>query len=247
MTAADIDLLVGEITRDAEALLAVAAWPDLPAGVALLPLDGRVDAAGASIGSGHDLALANGCRPGAVALRVDVASIVRQAVIAAPGSTAVALNIAGIVAEAVAIHEAAHAIVAEPDAEHDIAEAIARVKAAEAASSRRGADVHCPRWAAAVWILTNRSIRLRPAHERGGREATMRDDLARYGVDTAAVAEALGDVADEVRLRELLATSGDVARRVACACRPEAERQVVIEHRRQHGAAGAMGTFKTGR
>ena len=112
MTAADIDLLVGEITRDAEALLAVAAWPDLPAGVALLPLDGRVDAAGASIGSGHDLALANGCRPGAVAVRVDVASIMRQAVTAAPGSPAVALNIAGIVAEAVAIHEAAHAIVA---------------------------------------------------------------------------------------------------------------------------------------
>jgi len=240
MTDADPNLLVSEIARDAEALLTVAAWPDLPAGMAVLPLDGCDYASGKSIGSGHDLALANGCRPGAVAVRVDVAGIVRQAVAADPNYPTVALDVAAMVAEAVAIHEAAHAIVAEPDAEKDIAGAVARVRAAEAAPSRSGADAHCPRWAAAVVALTCRAIRLRPAIERVDREATLRDDLSRYGIDAAAVADALGDVADDARLRELLAAGGDVASRVASACRPQAERQAVIDHRRQRVAAGGI-------
>lgn len=247
MSAADIELLVADharrIAADAEALLTVAAWPDLPAGMVVLPLDGCDYAGGMSIGSGHNLALAHGCRPGAVAVRVDVAGAVRTALTAAPDLPAIAVNVAGLVAETVAIHEASHALVADLDAEHDIAGAIARVRAAESATIRCGADAHGPRWAAAVVVLTGRAIRLRPANERHGREDSMRRDLEGYGIDAAAVAAALGDVADEVVLRRLLAAGGDAARRVAAACPPEPERQAVIEHRRRHGAAGGSGTY----
>ena len=177
MTAADIDLLAVEITRDAEALLAVAAAPDLPAGMVVLPLDGRDDASGSSLGSGHDLALAHGCRPGAVAVRVDVAGILRTALTAAADRPGIALDVARHAAEQVAIHEAAHALVADLDAENSIAEAIVRVRAADALPSRFGADVHHPRWAAAVVALADRAIRLRPAGERDNLEWWARHDL----------------------------------------------------------------------
>jgi hypothetical protein len=180
-------------------------------------------------------------------VRVDVAGITRQAIAAAPARPTLTLDVARLVAEAVAIHEAAHALVAEPDAQHDIDGAVARVRASEAGPVRCGADAHGPRWAAAVVVLTARAIRLRPAHERGDRQATMRQELTGYGIDAAAVAEALGDVADEVRLRELLVSGGDAAGRVAAACLPEHDRQAAIEHRRQRGAAGRIGRGVTTR
>jgi hypothetical protein len=229
------------IRRDAEALLAVAAWADLPAGLAVLPLTGRPEASGASIGSGHALALANGCRPGAVAVRVNVAGIMRATLTASADDAALGIIVARPMIEAVTVHELAHALVHDPDDTSTAAEAVALVAACDAAALRTGADAHGPRWAAAVVALTRRVIRLRPAHERPALEAVMHADLQAYGLDAAAVAEALGDVADEARLRALLAAGGDVARRVTRACRPDAERQVSInEHRRQHGAAGGV-------
>jgi hypothetical protein len=232
MTTTDIDLLAIEITRDAEELLAVAAAPDLPAGMVVLPLGGRDDASGSSLGSGHDLALANGCRPGAVAVRVDVAGILRIALTEAADRPGIAIDVARHAAEQIAIHEAAHALIADLDAERSIAEAVARVRAADARPALRDADVHCPRWAAAVVVLAERAIRLRPAEEREDLEWFARKDLRRYGIEAVAVADALGEVADEVRLRELLAADGDAARRVAAVCLPEHERQaVILEHR----------------
>ena len=242
MTTADIDLLAVEIARDAEALLAVAAAPDLPAGMVVLPLGGRDNASGSSLGSGHDLALANGCRPGAVAVRVDVAGILRIALTEAADRPGIAIDVARHAAEQLTIHETAHALVADLDSEHNIAEAIARVRAADAMPGRFGADVHCPRWAAAVVALAGRAIPLRPTGEHECLEWFTRNDLERYGIDAAAVAEALGDVADEVRLRELLVADGDAARRVAAVCLPEHERQtVILEYRRQRVAAGVGG------
>lgn len=239
MTAANRDLLVPEIARAAEELLAVAAAPDLPAGMVVLPLTPGLQANGASIGSGHDLALANGCRPGAVAVKVDVAGIIGLALDADPNHPDLAIADARVVAEQVAIHEVAHALVADLDGEHGVAEAIARVQAAEAMPPRGGADVHHARWAAAYGVLAARAARLRP----GQLKSLVRFELTTlYGIDAVAVAEALGEVADEVSLRELLVVGGAAARRVVAACPPDAERQVVIEHRRQHGAAGGVVT-----
>jgi hypothetical protein len=245
IAAALTDNIIGRqadiIRRDAEALLAVAAWADLPAGVAVLPLTGRPEASGASIGSGHALALAHGCRPGAVAVRVDVVGIMRAALTASADDAALGILAARPMIEAVAVHELAHALVHDPDDTSTAAEAVALVAACDAAALRTGADAHGPRWAAAVVVLTRRVIRLRPAHERPALKAAMHADLQAYGLDAAAVAEALGEIADEEPLRELLAAGGDVACRVARACPPDAERQASInEHRRQHGAAGGV-------
>ena len=225
------------IRRDAEALLAVAAWADLPAGAAVLPLIDRPEAGGLSMGSGHLLAVANGCRPGAVAVRVDVAQPLRMAIEAAPDSPDAAVAVVRPIVEGVVVHEAAHALVAVLDAAADADQARQWVAACDALPVRTGADAHGPRWGAAVVVLTRRMIALRPPGEQLDRESLLRADLQNYGLDADAIAEALGDVADEVPLRELLAVGGDVACRVAAACRPEAERQRLIEHRRQHGAA----------
>lgn len=227
------------IRRDAEALLAVAAAPDLPAGVAVLPTTGRPDAMGISIGSGHALALAHGCRPGAVAVRVDVAGIMRAALTASADDAALGILAARPTLEAVAVHELAHALVHAPDETSTAAEAIALVAASNAAALRTGADTHGPRWAAAVVVLTGRVIRLRPAHERPALEAAMHADLKNYSIEAPAVAEALGEIADEEPLRALLAAGGDVARRIEAVCLPATERQAVIDKRRQHGAAAA--------
>ncbi|MEI6239598.1 MAG: hypothetical protein WCR51_04355 [Planctomycetia bacterium] len=226
------------LVRDAEAVLGVAAWADLPAGLSILPMD-RADASGSCTGSGHTLAIACGLRPGAVAVRVDVAGILRAAVAAAPFAPDAALDVARTIAEGVAVHEAAHALVSARDTVGSHAEAVAFVAACNRLPLRTGAESHGPVWAAAVVLLSRRVISLRPTGERIAREAYMRADIAGYGLDADAIAEALGPVPDEASVRALLAPGGAVARRVAAVCPGVAEREAFIEQRRQHGAAGA--------
>lgn len=241
-----VGIHVPRLIRDAEALLTVAGWPDAPAGVAVLPLADRPDASGSSLGSGHTLAIAHGRRPGAVAVFVDAAGILRPALWAAPESPDYVIGVARQWVEAIAVHELAHAVVAEPDAVLTCdADAAARVAAALKLPPGIGADVHGPRWAAAVVVLTGRAIELRPAHERRGREDAARYDLSRYGFDADAIRDAVGPVAADASLRELLAADGAAARRVAAVCPPVAERQALIDIRRQQGAAGD-GLEKTG-
>ena len=251
-TLTDIDRHADAIRRDAEALLTVAAWADLPAGIAILPMT-RTDAGGVCIGSGHLLAIAHELRPGAVAVQVDIEALVRKALGAVPQVAAtvadaarevvetIAADAARRAVEGIAIHEAAHAIVAPADTAASAAEAKAVVTACNATPFADAAASHDPRWAAAVVILSRRSWRLRPADEREEREAIMRRDIGNYGLDADAIAEALGDIDAEASVRELLAPGGAVAARVAAACPPEAERRAFIEHRRQHGAAGEVG------
>lgn len=243
MTTADIDRIVGDIIRDCEELLTLAAGPDLPNGVKVLPLDVcRDDAAGANIGSGHSVAVAAGCQPGTVAVMVDVEGTLEAALADEPDRPGFGIENARLLAEVIALHEIAHALVARPDAERGVAEAVAWVKAVKSQPARGDAGVHHPRWAAAFVVLVARADRIRPAG-RPSRWSLTVSELARgYGIDAVAVADALGDVADEVPLRGLLVADGDAARRVAAVCLPEPERQVAInEHRRQRGAANVAG------
>jgi hypothetical protein len=223
--------------RDAEALLAVAAWPDLPAGVAVLPLYAIPEAAGISVGSGHALAIANGRRPGAVAVRVDAAGILRAAFRASGADAAAVVMALRPVIESVAVHELAHALTKPRDPVATPTEAAEFVAASLRLPLGTGAAAHCPRWAAAMLLLADRAARLRPAHERPAVKTLAREHLQWYGFDPAAVAEALGDVSDEASVRELLAPGGAAARRLAAACQPEPEREAVIRNRRSHGAA----------
>jgi hypothetical protein len=241
MTTADIEQLVLEIARDSEELLTLAAGPDLPAGLKVLPLDVRRDAFGLSVGSGHDLALANGCQPGAVAVLVNIAGIVRMSLGIYRDRPDLGIYCARVVSEQIAAHETSHALVADLDGEHGVAEAVAAVQASCSGPIRCGADAHHPRWAAAYALLAARADRIRPVGQPGRGSLVSFELAAAYGIDAVAVADALGDVADEVPLRELLVPGGDAARRVAAVCLPEHERQVVIEQCRQRGAVGVGG------
>jgi hypothetical protein len=226
------------IARDAEALLTVIAPADFPAGVVLLPLN-RADASGGCLGSGHALALANGCRPGAVALWVDAAAFVHGFLAALPDEPDVGLDSARVLVEEVALHEAAHALTSRLDGVGGADDATAFVQAAEARPWRHlRPDDHGPAWAAAAVVLHGRAVRRRPARERAARDAAIRDDVECYGFDFAAIADAVGSVPDVASLRELLSPGSDVMRRVAAVCRPEAERATFIEHRRRQRVAG---------
>jgi hypothetical protein len=71
------------------------------------------------------------------------------------------------------------------------------------------------------------------------------DDLGAVGIDAEAVARAVGDVADELPLRELLAPGGDILERVAEVIPPEPERARLIAQAQAadpgHVATAAVG------
>lgn len=239
------------IRRKAGHLLSMVAVADLPAGLVVLPMS-RPDAAGLATGSGHRLATACGFPPGTVAVQVDAEAGVLTAAQAAEAAVAEAaaaqaapfaieqaIEIVRPIFEQIAVHEAAHVLVADLDAAADAEEAQAWIEACHRLPGDGGPVSHGPRWGAAVVILGRRVIDRQHPAERANYGRLVRDDLARYGLDADAIAEALGHVADWVPLRSLLARGGDVARRIEAVCLPVAERQAVIDKRRQHGAADA--------
>jgi hypothetical protein len=224
------------LIADAEALLSVAAWPDLPARMRIIDCDGS-RLAGFCDGSGHRFAQAHGCRPGAVAVAVAAEAALRVALGWWPDDLPVALAEAGVMIEAVAAHELAHALVADIDAELRPGEAgilrslpVAVGTILPADSAERTAADHGPAWAAALVILARRCRRYR----RGARHRWSKlldRDLRAYGIDAQAVADVVADVADEMRLRDLLAPGGDVVARVADAIPSATERAALIAPR----------------
>lgn len=221
------------LIADAEALMRVAAWPDLPAGCRIINCaGGRL--AGFCDGSGHRLAQAHGFRPGAVAVAVAAETALRVSFERWGDELPVALGEAGVMIETVAAHELAHALVADIDAELRPGEAdiLRRVPAAVGtitatdSPDRRVRD-HGPAWAAALAILGRRCQRHRPWARH--RWADLLDrDLQAYGIDAQAVADAVGDVADEVSLRDLLVAEGNIVARVAEAIPSATERAALI-------------------
>lgn len=230
------------LAADAAALVSVAAWADAPEGVAVLPMIGAT-VGGVCYGSGHRLAVAEGLRDGSLAVRVDVAGIIRQAIAEEPHDEAQAVYVAGMVAEAVACHEVAHALVASLDRPMGRAAAIASLASLDARewarpSPAREAEGHHARWGAANIVLQRRAAALRRHEEREFREVFLRAELAGYGLDLDAIDDVLGIVPVEARLRDLLAAGGDVDRRLVAACPGVEERAAVIAQRRRQRAGG---------
>lgn len=220
----------------AEALMSVAAWADLPAGLRIVPMPaGRL--AGFSIGSGHGLARAHGFRPGRVAVAVAAEGFLRRLLELWPDDTATGLAEAGVYVEFTAAHELAHALIARPDDElrDGEGEILRRLPEAAATIERpdrpeRTARDHGAAWAAGIVILAGRCARYRPgARHRWPR--LLGDDLQAVGIDAEAVALAVGDVADELPLRELLAPERDIVRRVAEAIPDDEQRARLIADR----------------
>jgi hypothetical protein len=223
---------LGRLIADAEALLAVVARRDLPAGLRIIDCAGGW-LAGGSLGSGHKLARAHGCRPGAVAVLVAAEYRLRFMLELWHDNLPAALGEAGLGIEAVAAHELAHALLADPDPELSAGEGdtLRRLPAAVAeprpSPADRTARDHGAAWAAGLVILGERCRRYRPG-ARHRWPVVIADDLGAVGIDAEAVARAVGDVADELPLRELLAPGGGILERVAEAipCEPERARLI---------------------
>jgi hypothetical protein len=221
------------LVADAEALMSVAAYADLPAGLRIIDCAGNL-LAGFCDGSGHRLAQAHGYRPGAVAVAVAAETALRVALGQWADELPAALGEAGVMIETVAAHELAHALTNDIDAEPTPleAEALRRLPAVVGIvrgnhSPERTARGHGPAWAAGLVILTHRCHRYRPRTRHRWLELLKRD-LRAYGIDAVAVADAVGDVADELPLRKVLAPQGAIVARVAEAIPDEATRARLI-------------------
>jgi hypothetical protein len=223
------------IIADAEALLAVAAWRDLPAGLRIIDIVGR-RLCGFCVGSGHRFAQAHGCREGVAAVAVATEEALRHSIKLWADDLSAALGEAALIIEYVAAHEAAHAIVANIDADLQPGQAdiLRKMAATGTATVKKSAEQtvrdHPPSWAAAVAILSRRCSQYRPRARHRWPEV-LRSDLEAVGIDAQAVAEAVGDVGDEQPLRALLAAGGNIVCRVAAACSSDADRVAILEGR----------------
>jgi len=221
------------LIADAEALVSVAAWRDLPAGCRIIDIAGS-RLAGFCSGSGHRLAEAHGFRAGAVAVGVAAESALRAALDVWADELPAALGEASLSIEYVAAHELAHALVADIDGsmrpgEADVLRSLPAAVGTVAVSDspERTAGTHGACWAAALVILTQRCEAARPRARHRWPEL-LTSDLRVVGIDAQAVAAAVGDVADETPLRDLVAAGSPIACRVADAIPCEQERSGLI-------------------
>jgi hypothetical protein len=238
------------LIADAEALLSVAGWRDLPAGCRLIDIDGS-RLAGFSSGSGHRLAEAHGFRAGTVAVGVAAESALRAALDVWADELPAAMGEAAVAIEFVMAHELAHALVAHIDGSMQPGEAdilrrlpVAVGTVAVSDSHERTARDHGARWAAACVILTQRCEQYRPRAQHRWQEL-LANDLHAVGIDAQAVAVAVGDVADELPLRDLLAAGGNIVARVAATIPDETQRAALIAASRNETTPGEPGHVAT--
>lgn len=229
-----VALLAPRMIRDAEALVGTVAWPDCPDGIAVIESADRSRAA-FSLGSGHLLAQAIGCRRRPTAVIVGTAARVRDA-LAFHGMQAAdaALDAARADVEVTSLHEAAHALVAALDAPADevTVEAAGRVYSAPASDEpiARRVKSHGAAWAGAYAVLVARAIRFRPRIAADLLDEVRRD-FHEYGLDHDRIAAAVAAVPAEARLRELATDTGFLAR-VLAVMPTDAERIAAIEKMR---------------
>lgn len=238
------------LVADAEFLLTVAAHADLPAGLRIVNVAGG-SLLGFSLRSGHGFAQAHGFRPGAVAVGVAGETILRSRLKVYGDDLDDALWSAGLRIEYVAAHELAHALACrtidcdpqpvDVKAMRLLPESVDTMPPTPASQT---AAAHGVPWAAALVILVKRCQRLRP-YSRPRWADLMEGDLRAVGIDAQAVADAVGDVADEQPLRPLLAPGAALVARVAEAIPSEAERAALIaqasEDEQGHVAQAGVG------
>jgi hypothetical protein len=143
---------------------------------------------------------------------------------------AIVLRESAVLIETVVAHEVAHSLTQPADVMVS-AESLRGLTLTAAAwpapSPVKLVRDHCPRWAAANLLIASRCSRYRPLARQRWHER-IAGQLAFYGFDSSAVADALGDVGDESSVRDLLAPGSVVSRRVESACPAEAERLVGV-------------------
>jgi hypothetical protein len=254
---AALDELIARAVPDAESLLGVVAWPDEADGVRIVELTAPT-VWGLCSGSGHLFARAHGFPAGAAvmvaarriaALHVDAAADTAQQLLAdlrVPAAAAGWLvarcrdsgcTMATVAIEHTAAHELGHALAADVDADIDDARANAlrdlptsfsRVETPEISAAHHG-----PAWAAAAAIIYGRCQRIRAA-VAGKWAALSLAEFPRYGMQYAAVAEAVAVVADDTPIRSLLRDRDFMARVEAVV--PTCDQRVAMIARRRDTA-----------
>lgn len=257
---AALDALIVSAVADTESLLGVVAWPDEPDGVRIVELTAPT-VWGLCSGSGHGFARAHGFPAGAAvmvaawriaALHADAAADTARQLMAdlrVPATAAGRLvarcrdsgcTMATVAIEHTAAHELAHALAADLDADLDDARANAlrdlpatfsRVEAPEISAAHHG-----PAWAAAAAIIYGRCQRIRAA-VAGKWAALSLAEFPRYGMQYAAVAEAVAVVADDTPIRSLL-RDRDFMARVEAVVPTCDERVALIARRRDTAPTG---------
>lgn len=214
------------VTRDAARLVVVAAPGDWPGGFVVIHerLPARVQ--GLAVGDGLQLARLYGQRHGPAAVLVDAGKCLA-------GNVPTENELAAL--DAVVLHEAAHVLTASPTPPDTVEAALDNApETVPAYDAGKIARQHCPRWAAAFWILTTRAADYRPRRGDCIRNAVARQ-LAAYGFEAARVAAAAAGVNNATSLRELLAPDGAAAVVLAAVLPDHDTRAVAI------GGAGIVG------
>jgi hypothetical protein len=254
---AALDELIVSAVADAESLLGVVAWPDEADGVRIVELTAPT-VWGLCSGSGHLFARAHGFPAGAAVmvatrriahLHADAAADTAQqlkADLRVPATAAGRLvdrcrdsgcTMATVAIEHTAAHELAHALAADIDTALDDARANA-LRDLPATFSRVetpaiSAAHHGPAWAAAAAIIYGRCHGIRAAV--ASKWATLSlAEFPRYGMQYAAVAEAVVAVTDDAPIRSLLRDRDFMARVEAVV--PTCDERVALIARRQDTA-----------
>ena len=222
--AALVDAALPAAREAADRLLSAVAWADEPSGVRIVPAS-PPGTWGLAKGSGHCSAIAAGYG-GGVAVYVAAPTLIGRwtshagemdefGPAAAARWQASLVNVGTVNVLQLGLHEVAHALVAARDTIPPTSADIERTRelASQSYSITAAADIawHTPAWALAYSLLLHRAVMVREADAELLALFTAHD-AAGYGIDLAAVMEAVGPVEPDAPIRPLVADAVLLAR-----------------------------------
>ncbi len=204
-----VDEMRRRIVRDAEFLLSVIAWTDIPGRVAIIEAAPN-GTSGFSIGSGHRLAAVFGVRA-EVAIGMNAAQLCDYGRYRARSAAEAAYRSALII-ESTAVHELAHAIASQFDETTSVVGLPSRTIADFVSGSLTAEQPtaiwlagHGTAWAAAHAILAARAMRLRHKGSRRVWRDMMRVDFRAHCLPPYEnFADAVADIHADAPIRQLL-------------------------------------------
>lgn len=223
-TAALVDAALPAAREAVDRLLSAVAWADEPSGVRIVPVAPK-GTWGLAKGSGHCAAIVEGYG-GGVAVYVQARGLLGRWLARAGdmnrrGSAAAVRwrseigNVGTVEMMYVAIHEVAHTLAAARDTIPPTSADMARCRdvVSQPYSITAAADIawHGPAWAAAYAIMLHRACIVRET-DAELLALFAAHDAAGYGIDLAAVLDAVGPVEPDAPIRPLLADAALLAR-----------------------------------
>lgn len=247
-TAALVDAALPAAREAVDRLLSAVAWADEPSGVRIVPVAPK-GTWGLAKGSGHCAAIVEGYGGGVAVYAATGILLTRWLARAGdmdrfgPASgaqwQASLVNAGTVELMALGVHEVAHTLVAARDTIPPTSADMERCRevVSQSYSITAAADIawHGPAWAAAYAILLHRACMVREA-DAELLALFAAHDAANYGIDMAAVLDAVGSVEPDAPIRPLLADAALLAR--VEATMPPLEARVALRSRKLPTAPG---------